>query len=224
MLFFYCVSRRKKEKGSIENGASVECRFLRLTLLLPTARVLAVATRTERRFKSHFGSWYRRPFRSSTPENALCACQRPQHAAAACESDAQQEYRNFSATRPCGSKGTGGGDATMQRRASSSGCTSGPATGEPARAGRPPRTTGSQVPGTLAGRGASATCTRRPGQRASASHGGASPHASLPPPPCGGGGDGAFRGRFLVSISPIGTSVRSIISPLAPLHDLSGGL
>jgi hypothetical protein len=48
------------------------------------------------------------------------------------------EDKNFSATRPCGSKGTGRCDATMKRRLSSSGCESRPAKGEPARAGRSP--------------------------------------------------------------------------------------
>jgi hypothetical protein len=47
--------------------------------------------------QSHFGSCYRRPFRSATPDNALCACQRPQHAAAACASGAQHgvAWRGF---------------------------------------------------------------------------------------------------------------------------------
>jgi hypothetical protein len=43
-----------------------------------------VVPQTDRRFKSHFGSCYRRPFRRATPEHALGACQRPQHAAVAC--------------------------------------------------------------------------------------------------------------------------------------------
>ena len=46
--------------------------------------------------------------------------------------------RSSSATRPCGSKGIGGCDATMKLRLSSSRCESCPAKGEPARAGSQP--------------------------------------------------------------------------------------
>jgi hypothetical protein len=50
----------------------------------------------------------------------------------------REEDRKFSATRPCGSKGTGRCDTTTKLRASSSGCKSCPARGEPARAGSKP--------------------------------------------------------------------------------------
>jgi hypothetical protein len=47
-------------------------------------------------------------------------------------------YGTLSATRPCGSKGIGGCDATMKLCVSSSRCKSCPAKGEPARAGSKP--------------------------------------------------------------------------------------
>jgi hypothetical protein len=47
-------------------------------------------------------------------------------------------YRKISATRQCGSIGTGGYDASMKCCLSSSGCESRPAKGEPARAGSQP--------------------------------------------------------------------------------------
>src|SRR5262249_47145449 len=46
--------------------------------------------------------------------------------------------KNFSATRPCGSKGIGGGNDSMKLCVSSSRCESCPAKGEPARAGSQP--------------------------------------------------------------------------------------
>jgi len=46
--------------------------------------------------------------------------------------------KNFSATRPCGSKGIGGCDAFMKLCLSSSRCESCPAKGEPAQAGSQP--------------------------------------------------------------------------------------
>jgi len=46
--------------------------------------------------------------------------------------------RKFSATRPCGSKGIGGGNDSMKLCVSSSGCETRPAKGEPACAGSKP--------------------------------------------------------------------------------------
>ncbi len=48
------------------------------------------------------------------------------------------EYKNFSATRPCGSKGIGGFDASMKLCLWSSRCEFCLAKGEPARAGSKP--------------------------------------------------------------------------------------
>ena len=53
-------------------------------------------------------------------------------------SEAHREYRTFSATRLCWSKGIGGGDAFMKLWVSSSGCKARPAKGEPAQVGSEP--------------------------------------------------------------------------------------
>ncbi len=49
-----------------------------------------------------------------------------------------ETYRQNSATRPCGSRGIGGGNAFMKLRSLSSGCETRPAKGELARAGSKP--------------------------------------------------------------------------------------